>query len=259
LSTGASKDINVGQGSEEITFSRPDTTNGVLTISVISALTGISSTTASATINVWVNGASNFEFANPRDDLSYYDTNQTSIMGKVFTLGTLSEGPLHYNYLRSQSAEYDMGFAKNPSVSVSDPQIKVITFGKSTNFTDNSSVVCFGESIVSLRQLLKRYSYHRSIDFVLGKTLTSDTVTPSATTRTYTFQLTRRNLPYFNGNTGASTAYSYKRGPTIAESHFVHEHMINFLLPAFVGYRGSVRWKYYHMSPSSNRPGTSYL
>jgi hypothetical protein len=259
LSTGASKDINVGQGSEEITFSRPDTTNGVLTISVISALTGISSTTASATINVWVNGASNFEFANPRDDLSYYDTNQTSIMGKVFTLGTLSEGPLHYNYLRSQSAEYDMGFAKNPSVSVSDPQIKVITFGKSTNFTDNSSVVCFGESIVSLRQLLKRYSYHRSIDFVLGKTLTSDTVTPSATTRTYTFQLTRRNLPYFNGNTGASTAYSYKRGPTIAESHFVHEHMINFLLPAFVGYRGSVRWKYYHMSPSSNRPGTSYF
>lgn len=259
LDTGRIIDVGSGHGNVAITTILRQLTNGVVTFSVLNNLTGISATVPNATINVWVNGASNFEFANPRGDESYNDACQVTPFSQLQpTLGNLSAYGDRYEVLNSQSAEYEVGYSRNPALSMYDPKIKVITMGKSSSKNDNSAAMNFGEDIRSLRQLIKRYNFHRSVDFILSETLTSPVrLVPSATSRVYMFQLVRRNLPYFNGNV-PGFGYTYKRTTTQLQSTYVREHLINFLLPAYVAYRGSTRFKYYHIAATGSAgAGTS--
>jgi hypothetical protein len=92
--------------------------------------------------------------------------------------------------------------------------------------TDAYDHVFYGESIVSFRSLLKRYSQHAF-------------EVPPALNGVAEWSLTKLAFPYYKGFApGAITPNS-----SIANYNYARMTMLNYLTPAYVGWRGSLRWK----------------
>lgn len=98
-----------------------------------------------------------------------------------------------------------------------------------TSESPHSMEVYFGERIVSLRQLLRRYTLSYSTTF-----------TPPATTASTYYAEVVPNFPY---SLGYDAAGPHTTG-TIPFA-FVQNILLNYLKPAFVGVKGSVRSKYF--------------
>lgn len=90
---------------------------------------------------------------------------------------------------------------------------------------DHALDVFFGEAIVSLRQLLKRYTYHTSFGtFMSGQ-------------RYYIRR--SNNLPYYRGY--SATGVHEAAGVPYNRCKMT---LINWIMPAYTGWRGATRWKY---------------
>lgn len=103
---------------------------------------------------------------------------------------------------------------------------------------DNELLVYFGERITSFRQLLKRYVNHSS--YVYANT--------SATNHAVV-RLTLPNFPNYYGY-NAQTLHTTTVGGF--KFNYVHPTIMNYLAPAFVCQRGSLRTKYVASSSSPN-------
>lgn len=81
--------------------------------------------------------------------------------------------------------------------------------------------VHYGEAVTSFRQCLKRYNLH--------------TVSGINVSRAVWYRRIQNNLPYHKGRAPGALhgGYSYSKMT-----------LLNYLLPAYTGYRGSSRWKY---------------
>jgi hypothetical protein len=92
--------------------------------------------------------------------------------------------------------------------------------------TDAYDHVFYGETIVSFRSLLKRYSQHTF-------------EVPPAPDGIVEWSVTKLAFPYYKGFApGAITPNS-----TTANFNYARMTMLNYLTPAYVGWRGSLRWK----------------
>jgi len=91
---------------------------------------------------------------------------------------------------------------------------------------NDTSLVYFGEKFVSFRSLLKRYNFLRSV------------LNPTATTATtYFWTVEASDFPAFRGNV---TADGINNSGT---SNYTNNTLLNYLAPAFLATRGSIRYK----------------
>lgn len=179
------------------------TSNGTISVRVHNILTA-PEVTSNVSVLVFVRGAENLEFANPRDlnsRLSLWDV---------------------------QSDDLDL-------------QADVIG-GSPSRMDDNQYLTNFGESINSLRTLLRRQTY------------TYSAFPPDNTTSDFwIWQKGMTRLPLANGydTSGIHSAVSAVAPPATKKYNFAQFHPMMYVMSAFVAYRGSVNWTF---NPTSNIP-----
>jgi hypothetical protein len=158
-------------------------------------------------ILVSVSGGPDFQCADPSDDISFLALHSQSL-----------EEDLHF-----QTLEEDVS-ADDAAAPVGQPEN--IT-GMNTNISSNLGKVFFGETVVSLRPLLKRFNRFMR-------------VTPAAQAyKASRIVLKYSAFPFNRGNVeGAVTGVIGGSG-----YNYVNTTMLNYLSFAYVGYRGSIRWK----------------
>jgi hypothetical protein len=116
----------------------------------------------------------------------------------------------------------------------------VNTLGATTDKTDPMMHVHYGEEITSFRQCLKRYNLH-SVSGV-----------PSSGPVWYTRRA--NNVPYHRGRApGAIHEATSNAGDY--DFNYCYMTLLNYLMPAFTGYRGAMRWKYLTFGGDQNSTG----
>lgn len=177
----------------------PSLDNGILTCRVFTEQT---SPIASADIQVYVSvrGAENMEFAAPKD-ISF-----------------------DYGAYTTQSEELTYG---------APPEIALT--GSGTGAEDpHKNLVYMGETMKSLRQLLRRTVLSRVSNFA------TDT-----TNRFLIFDCKRSRFPLYYGYDPSGVDSATGQISAVPEPfNFVSQHPLNWIRMCFVGSRGSIRWQY---------------
>jgi len=180
----------------------PTLNNGVLTVRVQTILTAPVAS-SSVSILVHVRAADNFELANPRD-------------------------------LQNSASMFQVQSAESPSVST------IIGTDK-PNINEQRNLVHFGERVLSLRQLLRRYTM-----------VNADYVPQAATAFIQVSQKIFTKMPPMYGFDpyGQNSAKGLVTTASNFPFNFTQPHPLNWVCPAFVAYRGSVNWTFNAAYPS---------
>lgn len=221
----------------------PERSNGILSVYVVNELTIPNSTINNdIEINVFTKMCSDFELAAP---------DSTNLETYAFFPSPLT----------TQSAEESMEEEANEAVRPISEGTDAVFGLFELDSADHSLDVYFGEQIVSIRQLLKRYDY-------FGGFKSPGTNGP-VTDPGYSYQKYLNNVPYLRGFApNAIDKVDNGSNPDISYNRCKMTHL-NWFLPAYVGYRGAMRWKYVkgieiannmrHSSMTVNRSGLSTL
>lgn len=225
--------------------------NGVLAVYVVNELTVPSSTVNNdITVNVFVSTGDDFEVANPYDgslkDLIWFKpapqtfaikTAETTIerqkQRKALKMRARMSSPeeqLDPQSAEESSPQHDREDTTEPSAPMQTQTVG--SMGQMQDDTDNMIHVHFGESIPSFRSCLKRYNFHAAGACDLFGAVW--------------YSRTQNNLPFYKGRAPSaihnSGSYNYAKMT-----------LLNYLLPAFTGYRGATRWKYQYMGADGNK------
>lgn len=195
--------------SPSFTYS-PSYDNGMLTVRVLTALTAPIAS-SSVSILVSVRAASNLEFANPR----------TVPDSSIFQV---------------QAAEY----------TESDTLATEILGNNNPRAHKDRYLVNFGESIKSLRQLMRRTS------LVGVTTFTTDTTNDNVLNKKRFLKIPPA---YGYDPAGLHSAKGLVATGSNFPFNFVNQTPLNWILPAFIGYRGSTIWTF----NASNKGESSHV
>ena len=189
--------------------------NGTISVFVVNDLTTPSpdpDVDASVEVNVFVNMCDDARFAAPTD----------------LALSNVSYFPVPPPEDAQVVPQSDEQVAE-VQLSAPDHTDVVASVGASGETTDHTMDVFFGEQVVSIRELLKRYCLHSGV------------ITGSYANETYgsTLNLKQPDFPYYKG-------YCPNGPHTSVKGKYAYSHMtfLNYFTPAFVAYRGGIRWKY---------------
>jgi len=108
---------------------------------------------------------------------------------------------------------------------------------------DNTYDVHFGESIQSFRQLIRRYNFHSSVQM------------PDTAAGRYTWLINDRDFPRYRGKYANAIDLPVTGTTNINNARLT---IINYLTPAYVAYRGGIRWKYVYHTDSTNQSDTAW-
>jgi hypothetical protein len=192
--------------------------NGTLSVYVVNDLTTPNpdpSVDASVEVNVFVNMCDDARFAEPTDaaisNISYYPP-VAPIQPQALEVVPESD---------ERVAEVQLSAPDSTDVTTS--------VGASGSTDDHIMDVFFGEQVVSIRELLKRYCLHSGA--VTGGTATEN--------GGYTMNLSQPDFPYYKGYcpSGPHDSVDGKFG-------YCHMTYLNYFAPCYVAYRGGIRWKY---------------
>lgn len=188
-----------------------NTSNGLIAVRVV---TGLTSPILASTIQciVSVRGAENLEFANPSDIYK------------------------NYSYFVAQSDEYEETECTS-----------VIAGHKIPQLDPNRYLVNFGEQIVSIRQMLRRFQWYRS------------TIRAGTTSGTVSFkQFKMYKIPPFYGYqaNGWDTAKGLITTATTYNMNVCGNTYLHWILPAFIGQRGSIN---YSIVQDSQSPAPQFV
>lgn len=201
--------------------------NGTLSVFVVNDLTipnSDPSIDASVDINVFVNMCDDARFAEPSskalEGISYFP----SVTPEALVV--------------PQSSTTDMTLQEAAPVSTDS----IVACGPMGDSSDHTMDVFFGEEVTSVRQLLKRYCLHAGT--ISG--------VHNYEARGLTMDLKQPDFPYYFGwcPDGAH------RTPS-GDGRFNYCHMtfLNYFTPAYVGYRGGLRWKHLVTRTPTNTTG----
>lgn len=227
---------------DTIITSTPDAlgSNGCLSIAVVNELTVPNdSCPDNVAINVFISAGDDFEVCVPEcsnlAQLSY---------SRLPATPTLAE-PIDEKVFEPQMGETaDASDQANESIpqSVVDSQ----TLSVPIPLRDHSLDVYFGDPVVSFRQCLKRY------EFVGASTVETSGTAAQAASKKFAY-FTFPTIPLFRGftNGGIHRAIHTTVG-TSTSYNFTKFTLLNYLLPAFAGRRGGIRWKYHLVGATIN-------
>jgi hypothetical protein len=199
----------VPYGTIDVPITPLNRANGMLRVYVVNELTVPNSTINNdVSMNVFVSAGDDIQFRNPSDVLEAYSYFSTPQMG----------------FEPQAGIEGDVDETSEPSKPME--QTVEHTILSPVSNTDAYDHVFYGESIVSFRSLLKRYSQHA---FEI----------PPELDGVVEWNLRKLAFPYYRGyapgaitTTGTAKQYNYARMT-----------MLNYLTPAYTAWRGSLRWK----------------
>lgn len=178
--------------------------NGIITVRVLSELTAPTNT-AAISINVFISAGDDFELKNPDDTV----LNRAS-----------------YHPLIAQSGMGTLCNNDNPDCADSTPFVGT----SDVKCKELKSQIFFGQNIVSFRTLLRRYNKYRSWyyrrDIGASGTFTANTLYTPYKQRMRGYNPTGLDLD------SVGDQYDY-----------VNPSLFSYLLPAYIGYRGSMRVK----------------
>lgn len=196
--------------------------NGTIAVYVVNDISCPGEANTDISINVFVKAGDDFEVAVPHgEDITRLRLCSTSVQPQSLEISPESdEGPDTSNTAEVQ--------ADNPEVdAVLDSDAAVIPI------TDAANLVHFGESVRSLRQILKRYCQHEIINI------------PNLTSTRLTYLFQRSALPFapgYTGQTGSSIITSVDTGGQ--PYNYVYGYMtpLKYVSTAFLGWRGGIRY-----------------
>jgi len=177
--------------------------NGAITLRVLTKLTAPVGT-SSAYILVFVRGAENLEFANPgyaKDNLSFFTTQTDETAGQ----GIEGESPQH------------------------------LVAGTTDAVPRERYLVNFGEKISTLRSLLHRHYFSRTLQ---------GTVATTGDNQILTSTFYKLPLNYGYDPNGINTAKGLNVPATDFPFNYATNNPINWILAPFVGVRGSMVWTF---------------
>jgi hypothetical protein len=190
--------------------------NGTISVFVVNDLTTPSpdpSIDASVEVNVFVKMCDDARFGEPTDaalsNISYFPSAQPVVAEALEVIPESDEN----------TAEVQLSAPVSTDVTTE--------VGKEGDPTDHTMDVFFGEQITSIRELLKRYCFHNC-------------VFTSSNDAQATCQYTLPDFPYYYGYNPDGPDNSVA-GPFA----YAHMTMLNYFTPAFVAYRGGIRWKHW--------------
>lgn len=206
-------------------YTVPDpNSNGILSIYVVNQLVAPTDDITPISILTFISG---------KDDLSYAVPINTEL-SRLTYLNEVSVPPENYT---PQSKEI-------PSDTDSKPDCALTTMSISdTLHDDKSRVVFIGEELISLRTLLRRYNLLKVSPLSLSTLATDisisylDTIFP--------------NFPGYSAN--GILQNDSKR------ANLVHNTLLTYMAPAYLGYRGALRYKHKPWTKSSNIDDYSYI
>jgi len=178
--------------------------NGYLGVQVLNELIGPSDV-GSVSLLVWISAGDDFRLRNPSHG------------------GLCPSNSNRLSYFAPQSSD-DVGNIGAPGENPTTIEVNPHT-GDSSKRLDS---VFYGETVASLRQILKRYVYHSTI----GRGITA------STTDSEIYWHTLPSFPRSYGNP-VSSFDTFSGHPANA----VGNTMLNYMGPAYAGWRGSIRYK----------------
>jgi hypothetical protein len=191
------------------------TANGLIRVYVVNELvTPNSIVNNDVLVNVWVSAGDDMEFRNPTENLENYSWKRQPDVAQ-------------FTAQMGEEVQADVEDTSEPSKPVAQtPDIQVL---QKQAVANPYSHVFFGEEIVSFRQMLKRYCLH------CRHSLTEHGGDIGLWT------LTQSIFPFYRGwvsggiyNTTTPVASNYSFGKMT---------LINYITPAFVCWRGGLKWK----------------
>lgn len=243
---------------DNIITSTPDTlqSNGCFSIAVVNELTVPNDTCPDyVAINVFISAGDDYEVCVPEcrnlAQLSY---------SRLPTTPTLAEPVDDVKFEAQMGETTDSVDQANESIPQSTVDIESLANPLPTR--DHTLDVYFGDPVVSFRQCLKRYQFVRAASIE-----TTGTAAQSASKKFAYF--TTPTVPLFRGftNGGVDRAIHTTVGTSTAYN-FTKFTLLNYLLPAYAGRRGGLRWKYHivgmttsatsAMIVSDSAPGSGY-
>jgi hypothetical protein len=180
--------------------------NGVLRCYVLNRLVAPDDNSTPVEINVFVKMCDDAEFAKPRNGFD--------------TLSYVSQSYVSQSETDAAQAPSDI-----PTTQVEIPVSDII----GENEVDTTDLIHFGESITSMRQCLKRYSYASTRQIVTDRAL-----------GLYQYRLQYSDFP---ASPGEASVTQY--GPQKMT-------LMNFLTPCYAARRGGIRWKYNVINPTNS-------
>lgn len=206
--------------------------NGIISVYVVNDLTVPNSTADNdIELNVFVSAGEDLELANPTDqyvrDMSWFVPQSGEYTPQAGEdMGSNPDG----DNTQQESAP----MRTEPDESIAAPVSSV----------DHAGCVFFGDPVVSIRQLLKRYNYSKA--FVPAQDSTGY--------RVYRWLIS--NFPLHRGYApGAVNEVTTPANPT--DYNFCKMTMLNYFVPAYTCWRGGLRWKY--QAVYDNSDACSYM
>lgn len=197
-----------------------DSMNGVLAVHVINELAGPDSGN-DIKVNVFVRAGDDFELGNPTSNrirqVGFFEP-----QGLEYSACYPSQLPYTF-----QSAEF--GLETEGEANAPEGAVSVTEIGMPDSVTTMKNQVFFGESVVSIRQLLRRYNQHM---------IHSPPPYVSAGTDVLKWRLAQRPFPLYRGfdpnGIHASITHPY---------NYVNTTVLNYMTPCYIGRRGGIRFK----------------
>lgn len=198
--------------------------NGSISVYVVNELATPSTTAADVKIQVWVKGGSDFAVSVP--------THRNLTTLSLFQEQTSIAPDLSQYECQSQEAPDTMATTADSSNAPTCSQ-SIPTFGDGTIAQDNQYLVYQGERIVSFRDLLHRYMYHYSYwPASVGNTSERRMV-----------EITITDFPFYRGWDPNGPDLGNDSVLALSPYTYSANTLLNYLTPAYVCRRGSLRHK----------------
>jgi len=205
------------------------TSNGILSVYVVNELVTPALSADNININVFVSGKDDLTYAVPTDkelrDLTY-------MSNKVLPATLLKEDEFVAQSKEVPDDGDDQPDCANTKMSMAD-----------TLHDDKSRVVFFGEEILSFRTLLRRYNLLKVLP-----------LTNSAIAEDLNVKLFDMIFPIAPGWTPTGNLLL---GGYLA--NLVNNTLLTYLAPAYVGYRGAIRYKHKSWTKAANVDDFTYI
>lgn len=198
--------------------------NGVLELVVLNELVSPAAD-STISVNVFVSACEDIKFAGP--------TNEKIRKYSLFPVPAAPALKSQSGIPNTEAQSMQQGDAPNGANQVD-------TIGKELQQDDNTYVVYYGDPPTSIRELIKRYCYSRSW------------IPPTTSDNSMRISLLKnKDLPYF---VGWDPGGLYFNSATTNRQTLGGTHFLNWFLPCYGGYRGSVRKKYMFEDAGTSSP-----
>jgi len=206
--------------------------NGAFSVIVVNDLTSASADVPQVVVNVFVSTSDDFEVCVPCCE---------HLAGLSWSPGITTSGGPGPGFVAQMGEEADPVDTTTESAP---------TLTQSSNSLapplpmDHTLDVFFGDPVVSFRQCLKRYQFSRAWQPLY-----------TGSSGYMWWRLIVPDVPLYYGAVGGAIDMALNDSAVGVPWNFVKVTLLNYLLPAFAGRRGGLRWKY-HLQGITNAPAS---